>query len=304
MDLISIITVNFNQHQATLELLESIYLYYPKANIEIILVDNGSDFHDEQFYLTPFPAVKYVRSDKNLGFAGGNNLGVKVANGKYLFFVNNDTEFTEGLLEALAEVMDKNSAVGVVSPQLNYFDDKSIVQYAGFTPMNYYTCRNSCIGQFEKDLGQYRHQVKKTGFAHGAAMMVSSAAIAKAGMMAENYFLYFEEMDWCDRIKRAGFETWINTNAIIYHKESLAVGKNSALKEFFMNRNRILFIRRNASIHQIIFFYAYFICFVTPRNIFKYMRTGNAQFVKVLLRAILWNITHQTTSNDLGYKLK
>jgi len=304
MDLISIITVNFNQHDATLALLKSIYLYYPHANIEIILVDNGSDFNDESFYKEPFPAIIYIRSDKNLGFAGGNNLGVRAAKGKYLFFVNNDTEFTAGLLEELHRSLTENPLIGVISPQLNYFDDKSIIQYAGFTPMNYYTCSNHCVGQFEKDLGQYRNQVKKTGYGHGAAMLVRKEAIERAGMMAENYFLYYEEMDWCDRIRRAGFEIWINTKALIYHKESLAVGKNSPLKEFFMNRNRILFLRRNALFHQRLFFYFYFMLFVVTRNVVKYLKEGNANFIKVLFSAIKWNLTHSTTSNDLGYKLK
>ncbi|MES2457726.1 MAG: glycosyltransferase family 2 protein [Bacteroidota bacterium] len=304
MDLISIITVNFNQHEATLELLKSIARHYPSANIEIILVDNGSKFDDESYYRIPFPNVIYIRSDQNLGFAGGNNLGVKAATGKYLFFVNNDTEFTPGLLEALGKSLDENPLIGVVSPQINYFDDQSIVQYAGFTPMNYYTCANHCVGQFEKDSGQYRNLLQPTGYAHGAAMMVRAEAIAKAGVMAENYFLYYEEMDWCDRIRRAGYQVWINTQGLIYHKESLAVGKNSALKEFFMNRNRILFIRRNAELHHRLFFYAYFILLVTPRNILKYMTSGTSDFIGVLFSAIKWNMTHATDSSDLGYKLK
>lgn len=122
--------------------------------------------------------------------------------------------------------------------------------------------------------------------------------------MAENFFLYYEEMDWCEQIKRAGFKIWINTNALIYHKESLSVGKNSPLKEFFMNRNRILFTRRNASAGQRSFFWAYFICFVTPRNIIKYFTEGTANYAGVLLKAISWNITNKTTSSNLGYKIK
>jgi len=304
MSLISIITVNFNQHKATLELLKSISQYYPNANIEIILVDNGSDFNSESYFKDRFDKVIFIRSEKNLGFAGGNNLGVEQATGKYLFFVNNDTEFTPGLLEVLVGTLDENALIGVVSPQINYFDDQVIVQYAGFTEMNYYTCRNYCIGQFESDNGQYKNQKRITGYAHGAAMMVRREVIDKAGLMAANFFLYYEEMDWCDRIKRAGYQVWINTNALIYHKESLSVGRNSALKEFFMNRNRILFIRRNARFHQRIFFYLYFLVFVTPRNIVRYIISGTPEFIKVLMNAIGWNLTHTTNSPILGYKLK
>lgn len=304
MSLISIITVNFNQHEATLALLKSIHQYYANANIEIILVDNGSDYNNESYYKLDGQQIIYIRSEVNLGFAGGNNLGIVQAKGNYLFLVNNDTEFTEGLIEQLTHLLDANPAIGMVSPQINYYDDKNIVQYAGFTPMNYYTCRNACIGQFETDNGQYTNQVKPTGYVHGAAMMIRTSAVRKAGAMAENFFLYYEEMDWCDTIRRAGFQTWINTNALIYHKESLSVGKNSALKEFFMNRNRILFIRRNAKLHQRLFFYCYFTLFVVPRNIIKYLKSGTSNFILVLFRALWWNVANKTTSKNLGFKLK
>jgi len=304
MSSISVITVNYHQNQATKELLESLNKYYALANIEIILVDNGCKTDNEHYFKQYCKDIKYIRSEANLGFAGGNNLGIAEASGKYLFLINNDTEVTPGLIEQLAGSLDANGRIGIISPQINYHDDPSIIQYAGFTPMNYYTCRNFCIGQFEKDENQYRGQLRPTGFIHGAAMMVRKEALLKAGPMAENFFLYYEEMDWCERIKEAGYEIWLDTNAIIYHKESLAVGKNSALKEFFMNRNRILFIRRNAKLHQRLFFYLYFAAFVMPRNILKYVKGQSAGFTRVLLSAVFWNITHAKDSTDLGYPLK
>ncbi|MHA4895136.1 glycosyltransferase family 2 protein [Pedobacter sp. PWIIR3] len=304
MALISIITVNFNQPQATLEFLGSINNLYPKANIEIILVDNGSREDHEAAFKNFDLNIIYIKSAKNLGFAGGNNLGIKSAKGEYLFLVNNDTEFTPGLLETLTETLDNNRRIGLVSPKINYFDNKEVIQYAGFTPMNYYTCRNACIGQFEIDNGQFDNRIEQTGYAHGAAMMITRTALKKAGTMAENFFLYYEEMDWCEMVRKAGFEIWINTNALIYHKESLSVGKNSAIKEFFMNRNRILFIRRNAVLHQRLFFYLYFVAFVVPRNILNYIKNGTAGFIPILFRAISWNITQKTSSNELGYTIK
>jgi len=304
MALISIITVNFNQPQATIELLQSIYQCYPKANLEVIVVDNGSDVDHEADFKNSDLHVLYIRSQKNLGFAGGNNLGIKSAKGEYLFLVNNDTEFTPGLLETLTGTLEGDSTIGIISPRINYYDNKLLIQYAGFTPMNYYTCRNECIGQFETDRGQFSNINAETGYVHGAAMMIRRSALKAVGTMAENFFLYYEEMDWCEQIKRAGFKIWINTNALIYHKESLSVGKNSPLKEFFMNRNRILFTRRNASAGQRSFFWAYFIFFVTPRNIIKYFTEGTANYAGVLLKAISWNITNKTTSSNLGYKIK
>jgi GT2 family glycosyltransferase len=304
MSQISIVTVNYNQPQATIELLKSIELHYPEANLEIILVDNGSIENKESVFKACNPRINYIRSEVNLGFAGGNNLGMQKATGDYLFLVNNDTEFTPGLIETLLRTMAANPEVGIISPKIKYFDQPDTIQYAGFTPMNYYTCRNECIGQFEIDAGQYDDLVAATGYIHGAAMMISRAALIKAGNMPENFFLYYEEMDWCERLKDAGFEIWVNTNACIYHKESMAVGKNSALKAYFMNRNRILFIRKNAAMLQRCFFMVYFLLFVTPRNCLKYLRENNSAFIKVLFRAISWNFTNDVNSNVLGYKLK
>lgn len=304
MALVSIITVNFNQPLATVELLKSLELYYSKADIEVILVDNGSQIGDKDHFEDYLKQIVYIRSEVNLGFAGGNNLGIQHASGEYLFLINNDTEVTEGLIETLVKTMQENAHVGIISPKINYFDDPSIIQYAGFTPMNYCTCRNYCIGQFEVDEGQYSAPPHNTGFIHGAAMMIKRGALKKAGMMSENFFLYYEEMDWCDQIRKAGFEIWINPNVTIYHKESLSVGKNSALKEYFMNRNRILFIRRNALPYQRFIFYLFFLFIVTPRNILKYLRDGNPGFIRVLFMAIRWNMTNRITSSNLGYPFK
>jgi GT2 family glycosyltransferase len=304
MNRVSIITVNFNQSFVTEELLRSIASTNTYPNIEIIVVDNGSKVNDIPALIHKYPAIKFIRSDINLGFAGGNNLGVKEASGDYLFFVNNDTEFTPGLVQTLAEVLDEYTDVGMVSPKIMYFDKPDMIQYAGFTNMNYYTARNECIGQFETDLGQYNNICGPTGYAHGAAMMVKKESIEKAGLMAENFFLYYEEMDWCDHIKKAGYQVWVDTRAVMYHKESLSVGKISGLKEYFMNRNRILFIRRNAPAKARFIFYMYFTAVVAPRNILKYIKNGHKGFTALLLKSMWWNITHNTNSKNLGYAVK
>jgi len=304
MDIVSIITVNFNQGLVTEQLLSSISLTNTYPNIEIIVVDNGSKINDIPQWQIKYPDFKFIRSEINLGFAGGNNLGVKQATGKYLFFVNNDTEFTAGLVQTLVNVLTDHLEVGIVSPKIRYFDEPDILQYVGFTPMNYYTARNYCIGQFEIDNGQYDDKTGPTGYAHGAAMMIKGEAIEKAGLMAENFFLYYEEMDWCDHIKKAGYQVWVDPKALIYHKESVSVGKASALKEYFMNRNRILFIRRNAPLQARFIFYIYFIAMVVPRNILSYIKKGYHGFTKQLLKAIWWNITESIDSNNLGYPVK
>lgn len=302
MKKVSIITVNFNHSYVTDELLDSIAEKNTYANLEIIVVDNASKINPVPAWLTKYPNVNFIRSEINLGFAGGNNLGIKQASGEYLFLINNDTEITKGLIETLVSTLVEHPEVGMVSPKIKYFENPDMLQYAGYTPMNYYTARNSCIGQFEIDKGQYDQVTGITGFGHGAAMMVQREAIEKAGLMSENFFLYYEEMDWSDRIKREGYKVWVNMQALVYHKESISVGKGSTLKEYFMTRNRILFIRRNAKLYQQIVFYCHYLLIVTPRNIYSYLKNGNTSFIKQLFRAIWWNISNDTDSTYLGFK--
>ena len=298
---ISIISVNFNQAAVTEELLRSIELNNTYLNIEIIIIDNGSISDSTLAWKLKFPHVQFIRSEANLGFAGGNNIGIKQASGDYLFLVNNDTEFSKGLIEKLVETLEQNSNIGIISPKICYFDQQEIIQYAGFTKMNFNTGRNKCIGQFEKDSGQYDDSIGPTGYAHGAAMMIRSSVISKAGMMPETFFLYYEEMDWCERIKQAGYAIWINPKALIYHKESLSVGKNSPLKEYFMTRNRILFIRRNAPAMSQILFIFHFLFLVIPRNLFTYYKNNRPDLRKQFFRAISWNLKHNKNSTELGY---
>jgi GT2 family glycosyltransferase len=296
---VSVVTVNFNQPKVTEELLATIPA---DKDIEIIVVDNGSEHDPTALWKTKFPSAKFIRSDTNLGFAGGNNLGINAASGAYIFFANNDTEFTPGLVSTLAWVLDTHPEVGMVSPKIKYFNNKNLIQYAGYTPLNFYTCRNSCIGLREEDHGQYDNYTGPTAYCHGAAMMVRKKAIEKAGQMNENFFLYYEELDWGEHIKRAGYQAWICTAALIYHKESVSVGKKSRLKEYFMNRNRILFIRRNAPAFQKAVFYAYFLSFVVPRNMLAYVKAKNYNYISALVNAVWWNFTNDKNSKNLGYR--
>ncbi len=303
MNLVSIISVNYNHSHVTEEFLEAFYHTNNYLQFEIIIVDNGSLINPIPGWIIKYPEVQFIRSAFNLGFAAGNNLGIENAKGDFYFLVNNDTEFTPGLIQSLLVTLQENPKTAMVSPKIRYFQDKSIIQYAGYSEMNYYTARNTCIGQFETDIGQYGIGSQITGFGHGAAMMVTKMAIESVGLMRENYFLYFEELDWAARMKKQGFEIRINFQALIYHKESMSVGANSSLKAYFMNRNRILFIRQNATIGQKVIFYFHFVFIVMPRNIIKYLIDKQPIFILILIRAFIWNCTHKKSSQILGYKL-
>jgi GT2 family glycosyltransferase len=299
----SIISVNFNQPEVTVDFLRSIQLHANPAEIEVILVDNGSREDHQATFLAVYPDLIYIRSEENLGFAGGNNIGIRKASGDYLLLLNNDTEITAGFIETLRTELDNNPEIGLISPLLLYFDAPEIIQYAGFSEMNYLTCRNSVIGGMEVNRGQYNQQSRETAFCHGAAMMCRTADLQKAGLMEEHFFLYYEELDWCEKFKRAGKKIWFTGKTTIYHKESMSVGKESMIKTYFMTRNRMLFIRRNTGLINTILFSIYYIGLACPKQILLYLKKGRKDLVKWVIRGIGWNLNHSKDSNELGFKI-
>jgi GT2 family glycosyltransferase len=285
--LVSIITVNFNQAKVTCELLESIQNSNYR-NIEVIVVDNASKIDPTEIIKSSYPETRVITSSENLGFAGGNNLGIAQAKGEFLFFVNNDTVFTPDLISVVLEEFQKDPDIGVVSPKIRFYQHPDVIQYAGYTPINPYTARNSTIGYLKKDLGQF-DRPGATHYAHGAAMMVKRDVIEKVGRMPENFFLYYEELDWCEQIKRAGFKIHFQPKAVIYHKESISVGKASPLKTYYLTRNRVLFMRRNFGTGKFLFFLTFFILCTAPKNIFSFLTNWEKEHIKAFLRALIWN---------------
>lgn len=302
MPLISIISVNFNQPQATKEFLHSLK-QQDFNDYEIILVDNASDEDYEAEFKNIFPNLTFIRSKVNLGFAGGNNLGISVAKGEFIFLLNNDTEVPEGCLNAMVSEFKKNDKIGLLSPLILYFDDKTLIQYAGYTPLNYITGRNAQVGQYQKNTGQFDDVSGLTGFCHGAAVMCRSKDLTLAGLMDENYFLYYEELDWCEKFKKIGKTINFTGKAYIYHKESISVGKDSPIKTYFITRNRMLFIRKNTTVLNTLIFSLYYIFIACPKQILSYATQGKFNLIKWVLKGLFWNLTHTKNSKNLGYNI-
>ncbi|HEU4555664.1 MAG TPA: glycosyltransferase family 2 protein [Chitinophaga sp.] len=286
--LVSVITVNYNNTQVTCELLASLQkITYPR--LEVIIVDNASQEDPRPVINAGYPGVKVIRSEENRGFAGGNNLGIAAAKGEYLFLVNNDTEFTEGLIEGLLEVFQQYPDAGVASPKFHYFFHPGTIEYAGYNAVDVFTGRNSMVGCREKDQGQY-DAITATPYAHGGAMMISRKALEEVGLMPELYFLYYEEFDWCEQFRRKGYRIYYQYKSLIYHKESMTTGKNSPLKTYYITRNRILFMRRNVQLPARLVFMLYFTFLTIPKNTLQYVLRREATHLKAFWRGIFWNL--------------
>ena len=281
---ISIITINYNGLKDTCELIDSIPF---NNDMEVIVVDNASKQDEASVISEKYPQVKVIRSPKNLGFAGGNNLGIKEAQGKYILLINNDTYFKEFNIDAHIDKLESSNKIGIVCPKLRFAWGNNPIQFAGYTPLTNITVRNQAIGFGEEDKGQY-DKAHPTPYAHGAAMLIKREAIKKVGLMPECFFLYYEEIDWSMMFTRAGYEIWYDPTCTVYHKESQTTGQNSPLRTYYITRNRLLLVKRNYKGINKYLSYIYLIGLVAIRDMIKYSLQGRFDLVKAVLKG-LWD---------------
>jgi GT2 family glycosyltransferase len=280
---ISIITVNYNGLADTCEMIDSLP---PYEGMEVIVVDNGSKANEAAVIAARYPHVKAIRSEQNLGFAGGNNLGIKAATGKYLFFINNDTVVRDNWrIDLLIQRLESSGKIGMVCPKIRFTWGTSPIQFAGYTPLSAITMRNHAIGFGEEDNGQC-DTPHLSPYAHGAAMMAKREAIDKVGLMPECFFLYYEELDWSMMFTRAGYDIWYDPCCTIYHKESKSTGQASPLKIFYSTRNRLLFVKRNMSGMKKCLSYLYLMGIVAPKDMLLYTLKGRFDLTKATVRGI------------------
>lgn len=282
--MISIITVNYNGFNDTCELIDTLPLN--DDSFEVIVIDNASEKNEALLIEARYPNVKAIRSNTNLGFAGGNNLGINAATGKYLFFINNDTIIKDFNINVLINRLESSNEIGMVCPKIRFAWEDNPIQFAGYTKLSRITLRNKAIGFGEKDMGQH-NTPHPTPYAHGAAMLVKREALEKVGKMPECYFLYYEEYDWSIMFRRAGYEIWYEPLFTIYHKESKSTGQNSPLKTYYITRNRLLLARRNEKTYIKYIIYCYLIGIVALRDILKYSISGNFKLAAATTKGII-----------------
>ena len=279
---VSIITINYNGLEDTCALIETIPF---NENMEVIVVDNASKNQEADTIAKRYPRVKVIQSERNLGFAGGNNLGIQAAQGKYLFLINNDTVLKDFNVQALIARLESSPTIGIVCPKIRFAWGSKTIQFAGYSKLSRITVRNYAIGFNEEDHGQY-DKAHTTPYAHGAAMLIRRDAINKVGLMPECFFLYYEELDWSMMFTRAGYQIWYEPKCSIYHKESQTTGQNSPLRTYYLTRNRLLLVRRNPQEFNKPLAYIYLISFVALRDIAKYTFSARFDLLKATLQGL------------------
>ena len=281
---VSIITINYNGLEDTCALIETIPF---NENMEVIGVDNASKNQEAETIAQRYPQVLVIKSEQNLGFAGGNNLGIQAAQGRYIFLINNDTIFKEFNIQALIDRLESSQAIGIVCPKIRFAWDNNPIQFAGYSKLSRITVRNHAIGFNEEDHGQY-DTAHPTPYAHGAAMLIRRDAVDKVDLMPECYFLYYEEIDWSMMFTRAGYQIWYEPKCTIFHKESQTTGQHSPLRTYYLTRNRLMLVQRNPLEFYKTLAYIYLISIVALRDIVKYTFSARFDLQKGTLQG-LWD---------------
>lgn len=271
---ISFIVVNYNGAEHTRVLLSSFVLYLCDYDYEVIVVDNGSTYNEAAELEREFPQYIYIRSEFNLGFSGGNNLAIRNASREFIMLINNDAYLIDSSVIKLSAFLKERADVGAVSPKILFENPVGYIQYAGFTEFSPVFLRNKAIGYMSPDIGQYNIS-SRVWSTHGAAMMVKKEVLNFSGLMPEIYFLYYEEFDWCNKIKEAGYEIWYNPDCVVVHKEGSTTKGISSLKNYYLTRNRLLYAFRNLRGVSKGLSIIYQLFIVLPKEVIKLMIIGN-----------------------------
>ena len=270
--MVSIVIVNYNGWKDTCELITSLK-QFETYSYEVIVVDNASSGDDVKQMHQVHPDINVICSELNLGFAGGNNLGYQHAKGEYIFFLNNDTIIEAPILGSLVRRL-QYPAVGGVSPMIRYYDPPHDVQYYGHQKMTHITLKHA-TPPYDRHHPEKYISAREVEVMHGAAMMLPRKVIETVGLMAECYFLFYEEFDWSYRIIDKGFHIWYEPASLVYHKEGTKKGKLLVpFREYYLVRGRVLFARRNLRGVDKILSCIYLIGIVMPRLVLRYLLRG------------------------------
>lgn len=244
MPQVTIIVLNWNGLADTLECLASLSrLDYP--DYEVAVVDNGSTDGSVEEIRPHFPGVTLIENRENLGYAGGNNVGLRHAlrqGADHALLLNNDTEVTADFLRRLVEAAQADPQVGVAGPTIYYYDQPDVIWSAGGS-IDWRRGDARMVGLNERDAGQFGNKPREVDFVSGCAMLVRRAVLEQVGLLDERFFAYYEEVEWCARMRRAGFKIIQVPQARLWHKITPECRAASPLVYYYMTRNRLLFLK-------------------------------------------------------------
>jgi len=239
--LIVIILINYKNVEDTIECLKSIQqLEY--NNYKVIIVDNHSHDGSVEKLHELFPQYQLIASAENKGFAGGNNVAIAQAmdnKADFIFLLNNDTIVEKNILKELVQAAEKYPKAGIFGSKIFHYDNKEMIDHFG--------------GHWHKEKAEFFSLTepfatikdKKVDYVSGCAFFIKRAVIERIGLLDENFFLIWEETDYCSRAIKQGFEIWAIHKAHLWHKISASFSGGKPHTYYYWWRNRLLWIEKN-----------------------------------------------------------
>lgn len=248
--LVYVVVLNWNQCALTLACLESLLAVdFPQDLLNVLLVDNASTDGTPEQVRERFPAVAVVQNQHNLGYAGGNNVGIRIAlekGAQFVCLLNNDVTVTPGFLLPLLIELQQHGDVGAVTPLVMEQSGSEPVGVLG-SLVDRRTAEVHHVRGAEAATAASSGQPATVDAVHGAAMLARRDAFERAGLLDEAYYLYYEETDWCLRVQEAGYRIVAVPASVVWHRGSATLGSTSLALEYYMNRNQLRFIARHWS---------------------------------------------------------
>jgi GT2 family glycosyltransferase len=236
-----VVVLTWNGKADTIECLRSL-ARITDPEISVILVDNGSNDGTAEAVREEYPGIELIETGENLGYTGGNNVGIRRAldrGAEYVLILNNDTLVDPGFVRELLAVAARSERIGFVSPKIYFLDPPDLLWFAGarFSPWTGY---GRMIGYRRRDRGQY-DQVREIDRPCGCVMLVSRRLCVEAGLLDPSLFLYADEIEWMLRAKKKGFKAFFAPKAIVWHKVSASVGKEGHPDAFYYGVRNTLY---------------------------------------------------------------
>jgi GT2 family glycosyltransferase len=277
---VGVVIVTHNRKQVLENCLTSV-LESTYENYVIIVIDNASTDNSFQMVSRDFPSVKAIRSELNLGYTGGNNLGITYAlqNEKcnYLLILNDDTVVTQNLINNLLNSIEKNKRIGVVNPKILDFETKRDI-------CNRYGEHNYYFGVGYKSLLDSK-KAQEINLLRGTCFIIRKEVVEKIGLMDENYFLYFDEADLSSRVTNSKYKIVYEPTAIVYHQISQSFnGKVNPVVLYYSTRNELLFARKHLNM---LFFFPLWAFRFAFRLIIYAIRTRDLLIEKSILQGFI-----------------
>lgn len=254
---LSIVIVNHNVEHLLKECLQSVYCNTRQISFEIIVVDNNSTDGSVEMLRKEFPGVKLIENQENLGFAKATNQGLRESRGRYVLLLNPDTVVLSGALDKMVEFMEANSQAGALGCKLLYPDGSLQPSCRSFPTLTTAFFENTGLEKLfpkNKVIGRHRigywdhNDIREVDQPTGAALMVRQEILSQVGLMDEQFYMYYDDIDWCYRIKKRGWKIYLIPLAQIIHYGGQSAGLNMAEMRIQGYKSRHKFFRKHYGI--------------------------------------------------------